>query len=192
MPPAALPGLRLHARRAIPGPGGLAGPPPGGRTSGRPCSCACLARGVRSDESRAAVRQTLDGSGLPMPWSRRCWPSAGRMPKRGQHRASEGQDARSERPAMGHGQPRACGTHDAGSVGRDGTSSPEPASSRAATSRAVFRLKPIPAGSLTAPRRVLTVRNSPVAASAFPRTWGVPPGGVRFASLRRRITRSAR
>jgi hypothetical protein len=35
--------------------------------------------------------------------------SAGRMPKRSQHRASEGQDVRSERPATGHGQPRtAC------------------------------------------------------------------------------------
>ena len=39
--------------------------------------------------------------------------SAGRMPKRrrsgwrSQHRVSEGQDVRSERPATGHGQPRA-------------------------------------------------------------------------------------
>jgi hypothetical protein len=32
--------------------------------------------------------------------------SVGRMPKRSQHRVSEGQDARSERPATGHGQPR--------------------------------------------------------------------------------------
>ena len=32
--------------------------------------------------------------------------SAGRMPKRSQHRVSAGQDARSERPATGHGQPR--------------------------------------------------------------------------------------
>ena len=31
--------------------------------------------------------------------------SAGRMPKRSQHRVSEGQDARSERPAMGMGSP---------------------------------------------------------------------------------------
>jgi len=29
--------------------------------------------------------------------------SAGRMPKRSQHRVSEGQDARSERPASRHG-----------------------------------------------------------------------------------------
>jgi len=35
--------------------------------------------------------------------------SAGRMPKRSQHRVSEGQDARSERPATGHGQPRRVG-----------------------------------------------------------------------------------
>ena len=33
--------------------------------------------------------------------------SAGRMPERSQHRVSEGQDARSERPATGHEQPRA-------------------------------------------------------------------------------------
>jgi hypothetical protein len=32
--------------------------------------------------------------------------SAGRMPERSQHRVSEGQDARSERPATGRGQPR--------------------------------------------------------------------------------------
>ena len=33
--------------------------------------------------------------------------SAGRMPERSQHRVSVGQDGRSERPATGHGQPRA-------------------------------------------------------------------------------------
>jgi len=33
--------------------------------------------------------------------------SVGRMPERSQHRVSEGQDGRSERPATGHGQPRA-------------------------------------------------------------------------------------
>jgi hypothetical protein len=32
--------------------------------------------------------------------------SAGRMPERSQHRVSEAQDGRSERPAMGYGQPR--------------------------------------------------------------------------------------
>ena len=32
--------------------------------------------------------------------------SAGRMPERSQHRVSEGQDVRSERPATGRGQPR--------------------------------------------------------------------------------------
>jgi len=32
--------------------------------------------------------------------------SGGRMPERSQHRVSGGQDARSERPATGHGQPR--------------------------------------------------------------------------------------
>jgi|GEM_PF-6119417 len=34
--------------------------------------------------------------------------SGARMAKRSQHRASEGHDARSERPATGHGRPRAC------------------------------------------------------------------------------------
>ena len=33
--------------------------------------------------------------------------SAGRMPERSQHRVSGGQNGRSERPATGHGQPRA-------------------------------------------------------------------------------------
>jgi hypothetical protein len=33
--------------------------------------------------------------------------SGDRMSKRSQHRVSEGQDVRSERPATGHGQPRA-------------------------------------------------------------------------------------
>ena len=32
--------------------------------------------------------------------------SAGRMPERSQHRVSEGQGARSERPATGRGRPR--------------------------------------------------------------------------------------
>ena len=36
--------------------------------------------------------------------------SAGRMPERSQHRVSEGQDAHSERPAMGSGQPRTVTT----------------------------------------------------------------------------------
>jgi hypothetical protein len=56
-----------------------------------------------------------------VPIERRCWPSAGRMPKRGQHRATGGQDARSERPARWHGQPRAASpkTHrPAGHAGR--------------------------------------------------------------------------
>ena len=33
--------------------------------------------------------------------------NVGRMPERSQHRVSEGQDVRSERPATGHGHPRA-------------------------------------------------------------------------------------
>ena len=37
--------------------------------------------------------------------------SAGRMPERSQHRVSEAQDGRSERPATGHGQPRTAGSY---------------------------------------------------------------------------------
>jgi len=46
--------------------------------------------------------------GLPVPREPALLASAGRMPKRSQHRVSEGQDARSERPATGHWQPRAA------------------------------------------------------------------------------------
>ena len=118
--------------------------------------------------------------------------SAGGRPKRRWHGVRGGQDGHRERPGDRGPQSLACTNPCVASVRRDGTGNPEPASSRAATSGAVFRLRPIPTGSLTAPRRVLTVRDSPVAASAFPRTWGVPPGGVLSARLRRRITRSAR
>jgi hypothetical protein len=48
--------------------------------------------------------------GLPVPGSRRCWSSEARMAKREQHRVSEGQDARSERPATGMGSPERCRT----------------------------------------------------------------------------------
>jgi hypothetical protein len=51
------------------------------------------------------VRQGGSARGCPCPGSRRCWPSEARMAKRGQHRASGGQDARSKRPATGHGNP---------------------------------------------------------------------------------------
>ncbi len=44
--------------------------------------------------------------GLAMPREPALLTSAGRMPERSQHRVSEGQDARSERPATGRGQPR--------------------------------------------------------------------------------------
>ena len=47
----------------------------------------------------------VSGRGWPCPESRRELPSAGRMPERRQVRVSEAQDGRSERPAMGRGQP---------------------------------------------------------------------------------------
>ncbi len=46
--------------------------------------------------------------GCPCTESRRRWSSEAMMAKREQHRVSAGQDARSERPATGHGQPRAA------------------------------------------------------------------------------------
>jgi len=54
--------------------------------------------------ARALVQALLTSAATTNP------PAADRCPaKRSQHRASAGQDARSERPATGHGQPRACG-----------------------------------------------------------------------------------
>jgi len=52
-------------------------------------------------------------SGLPVPRSRAMGASEATMAKRRGHAESVGQDARSERPAQGHGQPRAA--HHAGS-----------------------------------------------------------------------------
>ena len=45
--------------------------------------------------------------GCPCPESRRCWPAQPWMAERRQHRESGAQDWRSDRPATGHGQPRA-------------------------------------------------------------------------------------
>ena len=53
-------------------------------------------------------------SGLPVPAEAALAASGGRMPERSCHRASGGQDARSERPARRHGQPRA--TQDVASI----------------------------------------------------------------------------
>ena len=50
---------------------------------------------------------TAGGFGPPVPQEPALLTSAARMAERGQHRVSEGQDARSERPAMGHGWPEA-------------------------------------------------------------------------------------
>ena len=48
----------------------------------------------------------LTRTGLPVPMEPALAASAGRMPKRSCRGVSEGQDARSERPATWHGQPR--------------------------------------------------------------------------------------
>ena len=53
----------------------------------------------------------VTSEGLPVPRSRRCFLREARMAKRRKHRASEGQDARSERPAMGMGSPERRGRH---------------------------------------------------------------------------------
>jgi hypothetical protein len=190
----------LYGSNAIPGHCCLAGPPPGGRTSGRPCSCAWWrAAGARANlRGSTAASSTVGLRGVA------------RVPEPALL-AERRQDAKRMRDRAEASIERAKGRMPVASVRRWDTGNPEPAApttqgasgemARTAPSLrhprrgqpgAVFRLKPFPAGSLTAPRRVLTVRDSPVAASAFPRTWGVPPGGVRSACLRRRITRSAR
>jgi len=66
--------------------------------------CACLRPAAPRFEIR---RVRVCSEGLPVPREPALLTSGGRMPKRSQHRASAGQDARSERPATGHGQPRA-------------------------------------------------------------------------------------
>jgi len=53
------------------------------------------------------LHETSSSSGPPVPRSRRCFLRAARMAKRRKHRASEAQEGRSERPATGHGRPRA-------------------------------------------------------------------------------------
>ena len=79
--------------------------------------CACLRSGcssfrkcmhgmMRSDNThRLPTCATRGREGLPVPGSRRCFLREARMAKRRKHRASGGQDARSERPATGMGSP---------------------------------------------------------------------------------------
>jgi hypothetical protein len=62
----------------------------------------------------ASQLNPLTRSGLPVPAETALAASGGRMPERSCHRASGGQDARSERPARRHGQPRA--TQDVASI----------------------------------------------------------------------------
>jgi hypothetical protein len=62
----------------------------------RPAAAACP----------AVSRNRRRRRGCPCPRSRRRWPAQPRRAKRRHLRVSGGQDARSERPAMGHGQPR--------------------------------------------------------------------------------------
>ena len=51
-------------------------------------------------------RLTAQPQGLPVPIETALLASEARMAKRSQHRESDGQDGRSERPARLHGQPR--------------------------------------------------------------------------------------
>jgi hypothetical protein len=51
-------------------------------------------------------RPTAQRQGLPVPIETALLASEAKMAKRSQHRESEGQDGRSERPARWHGQPR--------------------------------------------------------------------------------------
>ena len=68
--------------------------------------------------------------GLPVPRGRRCWPSEARKAKRGQHRVSGGQDARSERAATGHGQPRPSRTDPHAPLDRHAMKTKKPAGAR--------------------------------------------------------------
>ena len=63
---------------------------------------------LQTDARESLVTRIGRSEGLPVPREPALLASAGRMPKRSQHRVSEGQDARSERPATGHWQPRAA------------------------------------------------------------------------------------
>jgi len=66
---------------------------------------------LSSNTARSSRRKGLhciDREGLPMASRRRRWPAKPGGRERRHLRASEGQDDRSERPARGCGQPRAC------------------------------------------------------------------------------------
>ena len=139
-PPAALP----SGRQCHPWPLPPAGPPPGGRTSGRPCSCAewpaalvqtnhCVAASLDRWTARGGRCPGAGVAGRAQPTNP---PAADRCPLRseGQHRVSEGQDARRERPGDRVRPPRACGTQDAAKParfrqsGRSGTGVDSPGS----------------------------------------------------------------
>ena len=69
-------------------------PPTGTRTLLVQYTCNRTAPGGSRGTRPLSPGASLDGGfGLPVPWSRRMLPSAARMAKRRQHRASEGQDA---------------------------------------------------------------------------------------------------
>ena len=70
----------------------------GRRRQKSPLRCMC---------SVARWASTTGGFGLPVPQEQALLTSAARMAERSQHRVSEAQDGRSERPAMGHGWPEA-------------------------------------------------------------------------------------
>ena len=69
-------------------------------------SCACLRPAPQAQPKKSVATTWGQREGLPMSREPALLTSAGRMPERSQHRVSAGQDGRSERPAMGHGQPR--------------------------------------------------------------------------------------
>jgi hypothetical protein len=158
----------LRARRAA---------PPGGRARARSGAQRALRR------IDASSRQPFDCEGLPVPIERRCWPSAARMAKRGQHRASGRQDAGSERPARWHGQPRACVTHE-----RPGDGAGQP---RARTTRRPARSRATRARvtqDAARPRRAASSRRGCRRCSRPPRNsrhrtrW---PGARRLSALHR-------
>jgi hypothetical protein len=62
--------------------------------------------GAWFDANEPAANRDGIREGLPMPREPASFASGARMAKRSKRRESEAQDGRSERPAMGHGQPR--------------------------------------------------------------------------------------
>jgi len=86
---------------------------PSGRTSGRPCSCAERRATTGQTNPRGPSRTVGPARGCPIPGAGVAGRAQQGLRSEGQHRVSEGQEGRSERPGDGVGRPRARVTQDA-------------------------------------------------------------------------------